>query len=167
MKRKWLLPLVLSVAPAFVWAHGGHAEVQNAGHAHGPEAGQNAKVGPIGAPGDPARVDRSIDVLMDDGMRFEPAHIQVRAGETIRFRVRNVGMIDHEMVLGSLADLRAHAEQMRSQPGMAHDEPNAVSLKAQAQGDLVWSFATAGDVDFACLLPGHSEAGMVGKVQVL
>lgn len=167
MKRKWLLMLALSTAPVFVWAHTGHADVQSASHAHGAQAGQTDHASPMGVPGDPARVDRVIDVVMDDGMRFSPAHIQVRAGETVRFRVRNAGVIDHEMVLGSLADLRAHAEQMRAQPDMVHDEPNAVSLNAQAQGDLVWSFGTAGEVDFACLLPGHSEAGMVGKVQVL
>lgn len=120
----------------------------------------------VGRPGDPAKVDRTIEVVMGDDMRFAPAQITVKAGETIRFFVRNSGKVKHEMVIGSLKELKAHAEEMRKMPGMKHAEPNMVTLGAGKRGGMVWQFTEAGTVDFACLIPGHFEAGMRGTVRV-
>jgi uncharacterized cupredoxin-like copper-binding protein len=103
---------------------------------------------------------------MDDTMRFTPSQIRVEPGETVRFFIKNVGKIPHEMVIGSLAELKVHAEQMRKMPGMKHSEPNMITLGAGQRGGLVWQFDKAGTVDFACLIPGHMEAGMLGKVTV-
>ncbi|MFI9652653.1 cupredoxin domain-containing protein [Guyparkeria halopsychrophila] len=113
-----------------------------------------------------AQADRTIEVTMTDGMRFSPNHIEVKAGQTVRFIVKNVGDQPHEMVIGSLDELKAHAEQMRQQPGMAHDEPNMVRLDAGETGEIVWHFDSPGQVDFACLIPGHLEAGMQGTIDV-
>jgi len=103
---------------------------------------------------------------MDDAMRFTPSDIEVKAGETVRFFIKNTGQIPHEMVIGSLEDLKAHAAEMLTMPDMPHDEPNMITLKPGQVGGLVWQFGEAGTVDFACLIPGHTEAGMVGKVKV-
>ncbi|MCL7750331.1 cupredoxin family protein [Guyparkeria hydrothermalis] len=119
-----------------------------------------------GEPGQMTNVDRHIVVKMDDRMRFEPSSIEVKAGETVRFRVSNTGNQPHEMVIGSIEDLKAHAEEMREHPGMAHDEPNMIQLDAGESGDLVWRFTQPGQVEFACLLPGHLEAGMKGHIDV-
>jgi len=132
-------------------------------HAHG----GHAAAAPIGAPGDPARVTRTIDVDMTDAMRFTPASIDVKAGETVRLNVRNSGKIRHELVLGTDADLKAHYAMMMKDPGMRHDEPNAVSLDAGKSGQIVWRFGKAGTVSFGCLEPGHYGAGMKGAVSVL
>jgi len=70
------------------------------------------------------------------------------------------------MVIGSLADLKAHALEMQKMPGMQHVEPNMITLAPGKIGGLVWQLDKAGTVDFACLIPGHMEAGMVGKVKV-
>ncbi|NYT85271.1 cupredoxin family protein [Pusillimonas harenae] len=121
---------------------------------------------PNGQPGDSAKVSRTIELTMDDTMRFTPSEIQVKAGETIRFFIKNSGKIPHEMVVGSLADLKAHALEMRKMPNMQHAEPNAITLNAGQRGGLIWKFDQAGTVDFACTIPGHMEAGMVGKVKV-
>jgi uncharacterized cupredoxin-like copper-binding protein len=99
-------------------------------------------------------------------MRFTPRDIKVNAGETVRFFIKNTGKISHEMVIGSLADLKAHAAEMQKMPGMKHSEPNMITLAPGKIGGLVWQFDQAGTVDFACLIPGHMEAGMVGKVKV-
>lgn len=120
----------------------------------------------IGKPGNPAQVTRTVEVVMDDNMRFTPASINVKAGETIRFFVKNTGKLQHEMVLGELKELKAHAEMMRSMPNMQHDEPNMINLKPGQRGGIVWQFTQAGMVDFACTIPGHMESGMVGKVAV-
>src|SRR3546814_15732914 len=68
---------------------------------------------PTGQPGDPAKVTRTIELTMDDTMRFTPSDIQVNAGETVRFFIRNTGKIPHEMVIGSIADLKAHRSEER------------------------------------------------------
>ncbi len=119
-----------------------------------------------GKAGDPAKVSRTIGVSMDDTMRFTPASISVKAGETIRFFVKNTGKLPHEMVLGTLGEFKEHAAMMRNMPAMKHAEPNMIALAPGQRGGIVWQFDKAGAVDFACLVPGHMEAGMVGKIKV-
>jgi uncharacterized cupredoxin-like copper-binding protein len=120
----------------------------------------------LGKPGDPHKVSRTIAVEMNDAMRFLPDSIRVKRGETIRFIVRNTGKVKHEMVLGTIKELKEHAELMRKFPEMEHADPNQVSVDPGMTGELVWQFTTAGTFDFACLVPGHFESGMVGKVRV-
>ena len=135
-------------------------------HAHGGHAQPSAEA-PIGTPGDPARVTRTVEIDMNDAMRFSPATIDVKAGETVRLNVRNSGKIRHELVLGTDADLQAHYAMMMKDPGMRHEEANAVSLDAGKSGQIVWRFDKAGAVSFGCLEPGHYAAGMKGSVSVL
>ena len=120
----------------------------------------------IGKPGVAKAVTRSIAVSMTDNMRFTPSDIQVRQGETIRFVVTNKGQLKHEFNLGTDADLKAHAEQMKKFPEMEHDEPNLVSLAPGKTGEVIWQFTKAGQVSFACLHVGHYDAGMKGQVKV-
>jgi uncharacterized cupredoxin-like copper-binding protein len=120
----------------------------------------------IGQPGDPAGVSRSVNVDMNDSMRFAPGSIAVKAGEVIRFVVRNSGKVKHEMVIGTAAELKEHAQAMAKFPNMEHAEPNQVALEPGKTGTIVWQFDKAGKVDFACLQPGHFEAGMKGQVVV-
>ena len=103
---------------------------------------------------------------MSDAMRFKPASIKVKRGETVRFIVRNTGKVKHEMVLGTIKELKEHAALMRKSPQMEHADPNQVSVDPGMTGELVWQFTRAGTFDFACLVPGHFEAGMVGKIRV-
>ena len=120
----------------------------------------------VGKPGDPGKVSRTIDVEMSDTMRFSPASIKVKPGETIKFVLKNSGKVKHEMVLGSMKELKKHAALMQKFPEMEHADPNMASVLPGKTGELVWQFTKAGTFDFACLQPGHFEAGMVGKVAV-
>ena len=120
----------------------------------------------IGAPGQAERVTRSVAIDMSDAMRFTPASITVKKGETVRFVVSNTGKVRHEFVLGSAHALMEHNALMKKFPEMEHDEPNMVSVEPGRTGVVVWHFATAGAVDFACLQPGHFDAGMTGRVTV-
>lgn len=120
----------------------------------------------LGKPGNPAKVTRTVDIVMSDAMRYTPASIKVKRGETIRFRVKNTGQLKHEMVLGSRAELQEHAKTMARFPEMEHDDPNAISVEPGKTGELVWRFTKAGKFDFACLVPGHFEAGMQGNIAV-
>lgn len=120
----------------------------------------------IGKPGEAKNVTRTIEVTMNDEMRYLPASIQVKRNETIRFVVKNVGQMKHEMVLGLDKDLKEHAALMQKHPEMEHDDPNAVAVEPGKTGEMIWHFTRAGNFKFACLQPGHFEAGMVGKVTV-
>jgi uncharacterized cupredoxin-like copper-binding protein len=136
------------------------------GHAHGDDKHHARHDDTFGKPGDPAKVSRTVEVDMADTMRFTPAHVTVKKGETMRFVVKNSGKVKHEMVLGTAKELREHAALMRKFPEMEHEDPNQISLEAGKTGDLVWQFTRAGTFDFACLQPGHFEAGMRGKIAV-
>lgn len=135
---------------------------------HGKKEEQHADghAAALGKPGDPGKVTRNVVVEMNDAMRFRPDSIRVKRGETIRFIVRNTGKVKHEMVLGTIEELKEHAELMRKFPEMEHIDPNQVSVEPGKTGELVWQFAKEGAFDFACLVPGHFEAGMVGKILV-
>jgi uncharacterized cupredoxin-like copper-binding protein len=103
---------------------------------------------------------------MSDAMRFEPALIRVKAGETVRLAAVNRGTQAHELVLGTMEELREHAELMRRFPNMEHDDPNMVRVAPGGRGEIVWQFTKPGEFSYACLMPGHFEAGMVGRVVV-
>jgi uncharacterized cupredoxin-like copper-binding protein len=120
----------------------------------------------FGKEGDPRKVARTIRVDMSDTMRFTPAVITVRRGETVRFIAANKGQVLHEMVIGTADELMKHAEEMRKFPEMEHDEAYMAHVKPGKHGEIVWQFTKAGQFQFACLIPGHFEAGMVGKVTV-
>jgi uncharacterized cupredoxin-like copper-binding protein len=120
----------------------------------------------FGQEGDPRKVTRTIPVGMTDQMRFTPATLVIKRGDTVKFVVRNDGQVLHEMVLGTPAALKEHTALMRKFPGMEHADPNMVHVKPGTSGEIVWQFTRAGDFEFACLQPGHFEAGMVGKVVV-
>ena len=90
----------------------------------------------------------------------------VKRGETVKFVVSNSGKQLHEMVLGTIEELKEHAELMKRFPDMEHADANMAHVKPGAKGEIVWQFTKAGEYQFACLIPGHYEAGMVGKVVV-
>ena len=122
--------------------------------------------GSYGRPGDPAKVSRTIEIDSSDKMRYTPSRITVRRGETVRLVVRNKGKLTHELVLGSMKELKEHAALMRKFPNMEHDEPNQARVAPGESREIVWQFTRAGKVPFACLMPGHMEAGMAGVVEV-
>jgi uncharacterized cupredoxin-like copper-binding protein len=122
-----------------------------------------------GQPGDSKMPARVVQVVMreDDGkMMFVPKNVEVRKGEQIKFMLRNNGELEHEFVLATHEENLRHAEAMRKNPDMEHADPNAIRLQAKKAGTIVWKFTQAGSFEFACLIPGHSESGMLGTVVV-
>jgi len=99
-------------------------------------------------------------------MRFAPAEIRVKRGEVVCFVPANRGKVMHEMVLGRLEDLKEHAELMRKHPHMEHEDAHMAHVAPGETGEIVWQFTRAGEFYYACLIPGHFEAGMIGKVTV-
>jgi uncharacterized cupredoxin-like copper-binding protein len=184
-----LKPVVAAVMAAFLvsfapgaLAHGesGHGKPKAVDYSKAEET-------PFGRAGDPGKVNRTIRVGMADTMHFAVASppaqratdvraghaphamsggIVVKRGETVRFIIRNDGKLMHEMVIGTMKDLKDHAELMRKFPGMEHDEPYMAHVAPGKQGEIVWQFTRAGEFHYACLVPGHMEAGMISKITV-
>ena len=138
----------------------------NGGHAHKGQRAISAEEYAFGREGNPKKTSRTVRVEMSDAMRFTPAELTIKKGETIRFLLRNSGKVMHEMVLGSMQDLKEHAEMMKKHPGMEHDEPYMTHVAPGKSGTIVWQFTRPGEFYYGCLVPGHFEAGMVGKVIV-
>ena len=122
-----------------------------------------------GEPGNPKKPARVVQVVMreaDGKMEFLPNRAEIKKGEQVKFMLRNNGELDHELVLGTLAENLKHGEQMQKNPDMEHDDPNAKRLAPKKSGEIVWKFTKAGEFDFSCLIPGHREAGMTGTIVV-
>jgi uncharacterized cupredoxin-like copper-binding protein len=154
------ITLVLGIASAGTFAHGEKP------HAKKFSPAQLSEEKAFGKAGDPKKVTRTVTFHMSDKMRFDPSHITVKRGETVRFIAKNDGKLMHEMVFGTMKELKEHAELMKKFPNMEHDEPYMVHVAPGKTGEIIWQFTKAGEFDFACLIAGHFDAGMVGKVIV-
>lgn len=155
----------------------------NHGHGHGHHAT------PVGEPGNAAAARRTVEIKLGDNF-FEPERISVRAGETVRFVVRNDGQLLHEFNIGTPDDHRAHQPEMAmmvehgmitataidhekmkmdhkamGMPDMKHDHANSVLVEPGKTAELAWRFTRATTIEFACNIPGHYEAGMVGRFE--
>ena len=164
MSTKFMLhtfAATLAVWSAAALAHGD----EDHGKRHKYDAGKVEETA-FGHEGDPKKVKRVVTLGMSDAMRFSPADVVVKRGETVKFVVRNDGRLLHEMVLGTPQEIKEHAELMKKFPEMEHSSPSMAHVKPGAAGEIVWRFTKAGTFQFACLQPGHFEAGMVGKVVV-
>ena len=80
--------------------------------------------------------------------------------------LHNNGELDHEFVLATAKENQKHAEVMKRNPGMEHHDPNATRVPPKKADEIVWNFTKAGEFEFACLIPGHRDAGMFGTVDV-
>ncbi|HEV2575485.1 MAG TPA: cupredoxin family protein [Beijerinckiaceae bacterium] len=132
------------------------------GHSHGDSFA-------FGEPGDPKKPSQTVPVTMrevDGKMMFFPNKLEFRTGQQVKFVIRNNGELDHELVIGTLEDNLKHAEQMRKNPDMEHDDPNAKRIAPKKSAEIVWKFTKAGEFDFSCLIPGHRESGMFGTIVV-
>ncbi|UVE16185.1 plastocyanin/azurin family copper-binding protein [Pseudomonas sp. LS44] len=152
----------------------------------------------FGHPAKSAGATRTVEIVMGD-MYFEPASVQVKAGETVRFVLKNEGSLLHEINLG---DAGMHAEHqkrmlMMQQMGMLtptgmkhdmgamdhsqmghdmgsadhaamikHDDANSVLVEPGKTAELTWTFSQATGLEFACNIPGHYQAGMVGNIEI-
>jgi len=156
----------LSVALAFatlasnaapLYAHSGEV---HASREYPPTTNEFGSYDPSFEPG------RTIEVTMHDTMVFDPASIEVRAGEVVRFRITNAGALMHEFVIGTEGSLSEHAELMKKFPAMEHDEPYMAHVPPGETMVIIWKFDKVGKFGVACLLPGHYEAGMKGDLIV-
>jgi uncharacterized cupredoxin-like copper-binding protein len=120
----------------------------------------------FGREGDPKKATRTIRIEMSDAMRYFPEHVTVKKGQTVRFAVRNAGALPHEMVIGTMDDLKKHVQMMKRDAELTFDDANIARVDPGQTGRIVWQFTRAGEFYYGCLVPGHFEAGMIGTIVV-
>jgi uncharacterized cupredoxin-like copper-binding protein len=150
-----MLAVFLASAPA-------HAEGDHGGRAQ-------REAFSAGEPGDSMKPARIVQVTMaeaDGKMLFAPNRIEIKKDEQVKFMLRNSGELDHEFVLATTGENLKHAEGMKKNPDMEHDDPNAKKLAPKKTGEMVWKFSKIGEFEYLCLIPGHREAGMIGTIVV-
>jgi uncharacterized cupredoxin-like copper-binding protein len=155
--------LVAALIVAFPFLAAAHSDHKPAG---APARALSKEEHPWGREGDPKNAVRTIDIDMNDNMRFTPSELKVKRGDTVRFVVRNSGKVMHEMVIGTEQELRRHAELMKKHPGMEHEEPYMAHVQPGKKEEIAWTFTKAGNFMYGCLIPGHWEAGMKGTIVV-
>ena len=143
----------------------------------------------FGQPASADKATRTVEVVMQD-MSFSPKSLDVKAGETVHLVLVNKGQLLHEFNLGDAAMHAEHQKQMMQMQsggmmnatgmgkmdhsamghgemgGMKHDDPNSVLVEPGKTAELTWTFSKATGLEFACNIPGHYQAGMVGKINV-
>ena len=121
--------------------------------------------------GTPAQVIASamkeVRIEVDDTMRFTPTKWEAQVGEPIRIILVNKGKVDHELVIGTVKEIIAHAKEMASPGTKEHHHTNEISAKPGQQAELLWTFKKPGQYAMACFEPGHYEAGMKGTINVV
>ena len=123
----------------------------------------------VGEPGDPTKPFRIVHISIHDGkggMGYTPQSLEVHLGEQIKFIISNDGIYNHEFILASTAANLKHAALMKKYPDMEHDDPNGKTIGPYNSAEILWHFSRKGSFEFSCLIPGHREAGMIGKVIV-
>jgi uncharacterized cupredoxin-like copper-binding protein len=155
--KRGIALVAATLVSAAAWAGGGPS-----GHSHGASFA-------AGEPGDPKQPSKIVQVIMgesDGKMLFVPARLEIKKGDQVKFQLRNNGELDHEFVLANTADNLQHAEAMKTNPDMAHAEPNGRRLAPKKTSEIAWKFTRSGEFEYSCLIPGHREAGMVGTIVV-
>ena len=142
----------------------------------------------FGEAGKASEVSRTIEVVMQENY-YTPENIDVKAGETIRFKITNKGELVHEFNLGTANMHAAHQKEMEVMvehgvleadkinhnmmkmdmgggKTMEHNDPNSILLEPGKSGEVIWKFTKATALEFACNVPGHYESGMMGQMRI-
>ena len=140
----------------------------------------------IGEKGKSSEITKTITIKMHDNY-YEPAEINVKKDETIKFIVLNVGelvhefniatkemhlkhqpemmmMVEHEILLADKIDKKKMMEMSKKNPAMAHSHSNSVLLSPGEKAELIWKFSNTVDIEAACNVPGHYDVGMIAKI---
>ena len=142
----------------------------------------------IGSKGNENEVSRVIKVIMYDNY-YEPNSFQVKVGETIKFEVENVGelvhefniankmmhmkhqpemqkMVENEILLSDSIDKDKMKKMAKIDKSMSHSHSNSVLLEPKQKGEIIWKFDNAENIEIACNVPGHYQAGMIALVNI-
>lgn len=146
-----------------------HTASQQDSQPHGQSSDQPGNES-IGKPGDESEISRNIEVSIKETasgeMLFQPEAIHIVKGSVVRFVIVNSGALEHEFFLGSFAEIEEHRQWSHKHPDSEHKSVNAIRVSVGETAELIWEFSYATNLEFACLIPGHREAGMYGIIMV-
>lgn len=166
MKNMKLLPVGILLFTTSVFAGGKHV---GEGHGHNEHSGMDhSQMGhgagmssAVGMPAPSAQATKTVKVTLSDDMRIKfNQPVTINKDDIVRFVVTNTGKIPHEFSIGSIDEQAKHRAMMREMPNMVHTDGSTITLQAGETADLTWHFSGQPLVEFACNIPGHSEAGM-------
>ena len=116
----------------------------------------------VGMPATGAKPDKVVHVLLSDDMKITFKNkVDIEPNDVVQFVVMNTGKIDHEFSIGSASEQLEHREMMKNMGNHAHDSGSTVTVQPGKAKQLLWHFHGDNNVEFACNIPGHAEAGMV------
>ena len=159
----FMLALALALNAGPVHAQGGH-DGDHADSITSAPASSEAKA--FGRPGDPKRVLRTVMVDMSDIACAMPGDLALRLGETVRFVVNNSGRQEHEMLIGTMRDLKEHAQSVDTAADVAHDEAHMTHVAPGRTEAIVWHFTRLGIFYYGCHVPGLPGPGVIGRITV-
>ena len=142
----------------------------------------------IGSHGKLSDVSRTIKVKMYDNY-YEPSFFNIKAGETIKFAVENFGelvhefnianalmhmqhqpemekMVENEILFSDYIDKKKMKKIAKLDKSMGHSHSNSVLLAPKEKKNLIWKFHNTSNIEIACNVPGHYQAGMIAKVTI-
>ncbi|MGR5388485.1 copper-resistant cuproprotein CopI [Vibrio crassostreae] len=121
----------------------------------------------VGMPATGAKPDKVVHVLLSDDMKITFKNkVDIEPNDVVQFVVMNTGKIDHEFSIGSASEQLEHREMMKNMGNHAHDSGSKVTVKPGKAKQLLWHFHGDNNVEFACNIPGHAEAGMLKKIEL-
>ncbi len=127
-----------------------------------------------GMPGKESEINRTIEIIATDDLKFSQPSLDVKDGETIKFVLINKGETAHDFTIGTPEIQVAHQKEMSkmmeamdSHEGhkMEHNDPNALFLNPGEKKELIWKFKKTAKLEFGCNVPGHYQAGMKGDIK--
>ncbi|MEZ9479877.1 cupredoxin family protein [Vibrio splendidus] len=119
----------------------------------------------VGMPATGAKPDKVVHVLLSDDMKITFKNkVDIEPNDVVQFVVMNTGKIDHEFSIGSASEQLEHREMMKNMGNHAHDSGSTVTVKPGKAKQLLWHFHGDNNVELACNIPGHAEAGMTKSI---
>ncbi|PRQ63940.1 copper-binding protein [Vibrio sp. V01_P9A10T6] len=168
--KKTLITLSLALFTSSVMAEMDHSKMDHGSMAMKQTDTMNMAMddmSEVGMPAKGAKPDKVVHVLLSDDMKITfKKEVNIEPNDVVQFVVMNTGKIDHEFSIGSAAEQLKHREMMRQMGNHKHDGGSAVTVVPGKAKQLLWHFHGDNNVEFACNIPGHAEAGMIKKIQL-
>ncbi|TKF38539.1 copper-binding protein [Vibrio sp. F13] len=176
--KKTLIAIALTLTTATAFAEMDHSMIKNGEMDHSKMDHSMMKDGKmdhsmmnmegmseVGMPATGAKPDKVVHVLLSDDMKITFKNkVDIEPNDVVQFVVMNTGKIDHEFSIGSASEQLEHREMMKNKGNHAHDSGSTVTVKPGKAKQLLWHFHGDNNVEFACNIPGHAEAGMVKSI---
>ncbi|UPR32842.1 copper-binding protein [Vibrio crassostreae] len=173
--KKTLIAIALTLTTATAFAEMDHSMMKNGEMDHSKMDRSMMKDGKmdhsmmnmegmseVGMPATGAKPDKVVHVLLSDDMKITFKNkVDIEPNDVVQFVVMNTGKIDHEFSIGSASEQLEHREMMKNMGNHAHDSGSTVTVKPGKAKQMLWHFHGDNNVEFACNIPGHAEAGMV------